>query len=119
MDHKVRYNSWSFITLVAVLVIMIVSSALASYARFVVAKDYYFHVEAPCDTSEGNECFTRSCDDYCPPNGLESYRVFKLPAAEYYRCIDNACSNICTTNGTICEEIKCSLETGDSCDIAL
>ena len=107
----------SFYILLCVLVGIIGLSFFSSFARFVVAKDYNFHVEIPCEPMDSN-CFVRDCDDYCPPNALESYRVFVMPAQLYSGCTDNTCSNICLTNGTSCTEILCSAETGDSCSLS-
>lgn len=106
----------SFYILLIALLGIICLSFFSSFTRFVVAKDYNFHVEIPCVPTENN-CFVRDCDDYCPPNGLESYRAFVLPAELFSECTDNTCSNICLSNSTKCSEIICSSENGDACSL--
>ncbi len=110
---SVKYINVSFVTLTTILILMIVSATTASYTRFVLAKDYKFQIEAPCDNTT-EECFQRSCDEYCPPNGLELYRVFSMPAKYYSQCTDNSCLNVCEHKGK-CTEITCSVGNGDSC----
>ncbi len=106
----------SFYILLFALLGIICLSFFSSFTRFVVAKDYNFHVEIPCE-STGTNCYIRDCDDYCPPNGLESYRVFIMPAQLYGECDNNSCKNICLNNKDTCEEIKCSFENGDDCSV--
>lgn len=107
----------TFYILLSVLLSIVSLSLFSSFTRFVVAKDYNFHVEIPCEPTSEGTCFVRDCDDYCPPNGLESYKVFVIPALLYDKCTDNSCSNICLTNGSLCSEIQCSLENGDTCTV--
>jgi hypothetical protein len=94
----------------------LVFTFLTAYTKYMFAKDYEFYIEAPCDpTSE--TCFVRDCDDYCPPNGLDTYRAYMIPASTFPNCTDNSCSNICLEDATAdqCTEILCDAEVGDSC----
>ncbi len=108
----VKHSFWIFSGFIIVLILI---SVAASFAHFFVAKDYFFHVEAPCDETSEN-CFVRSCVDYCPPNVLESYKVYEMPAALYSQCSDNSCKNVCEVSGQ-CTEISCSPENEDSCTV--
>lgn len=89
---------------------------LVSYTKYIYAKDYTFLVEASCDPLT-QSCYVRDCEDYCPPNELESYTVFAISAADFSSCTDNSCSNVCLnpTTAEKCEEITCDIENGDDC----
>lgn len=82
---------------------------LSAYARFWVFKNYTFLVEAPCDP-ETQICYVRSCDEYCPPNGLETYTVYEINAGNFSSCSDNSCLNVCLDSEEIssCVEIPCT-----------
>lgn len=87
---------------------------LTAFTKYIYAKDYIFLVESTCDP-ELHTCFVRDCEDYCPPNALESYRVFSIQAKDFHLCTDNSCSNICTDSSTsaMCEELTCEPENDD------
>lgn len=89
---------------------------LTAYTKYIYAKDYVFFVEAPCDT-ETEQCFVRSCDDYCPPNEFETYKTFAVPATLFAQCTDNTCQNICLNENmqTLCKQIVCDSDNGDDC----
>ena len=92
---------------------MVLVIVLSSFARFIFAKSYIYHVEIPCDST--NEiCYTRSCDDYCPPNGLGEYKVYSITASDFKYCTNNSCANICESTQK-CKKIECNSENGDSC----
>ncbi len=116
--ERSRQNQKSFYILLLALMSIVLLSFFSAFARFVLAKDYNFHVEVPCEPSENN-CFTRDCDDYCPPNGLENYKVFVMPATLYAQCDNNACENICVDNNNLCSEIECSSDAGDTCSLVI
>ncbi len=98
---------WGF--LISVIVVLIVSFYIFYYEQ-----NYDFTVEAPCDASR-EICFQRDCSDgSCPPNDLDTYRVFLIPAGHFSECTDNSCLNICSDHG-ICTEQLCSARKGDSC----
>lgn len=108
---------------VRLLTIFVLSSLvftfLTAYTKYIFAKDYSFYIEAPCDPSTMS-CFVRDCDDYCPPNGLDTYRAYMIPASIFPACTNNSCENVCLDETTThqCEEIQCDEEAGDSCSHA-
>jgi hypothetical protein len=89
---------------------------LTAYTKFIFAKEYFFYIEAPCDT-ETQSCFVRDCDEYCPPNGLDTYSAYYLKASDFPSCTTNDCANICLNEITAdkCEMIPCDSLAGDSC----
>jgi len=105
-----------------VAIIMIVSTLLLSfvsltaYTKYIFAKDFNFIVEVFCNQEE-EVCFVRDCDEYCPPNGLETYSVFEIPAHLYSSCTSNSCENICLAEDSsyLCTRIICDNENGDVC----
>ncbi len=107
-------NSWSFFSVV--ILFIIVTVAISAYARFLYFQEYTFYVEAACDPEIEN-CYIRSCEDYCPPNELEVYKAFYIPANVFAQCTDNSCENICsdTTSGPVCEEIPCEADEETEC----
>jgi len=106
------------------LIIFVLASVLlvifSSYTRYLFAKDYFFFVEAPCD-EETQTCFFRRCDDYCPPNQLEVYSVYRIKASLYEQCTDNSCENICNDSASksTCELIPCNVDDGVECSEGL
>lgn len=86
------------------------------FSKYIFAKDYYFIIEAPCDQNS-KWCYSRSCDDFCPPNGLEEYHVFKLKASYFDQCNDNSCKNLCYTGAdlNICRPIPCNTSEDQQC----
>jgi hypothetical protein len=109
-------KKWGVVILVSFVVISLTLTYLTAYTKYIFAKEYTFYIEAPCD-SETMTCFTRDCEDYCPPNGLSEYRAYTIKASVFSSCTDNSCTNICQNSETAmqCEEIVCSEEDGDSC----
>ncbi|MEK7462311.1 MAG: hypothetical protein AAB618_01945 [Patescibacteria group bacterium] len=95
------------------IIISIFLITLSAYTRFIFAKDYSFYIEAACDPSS-EICFLRDCEEYCPPNELEHYKAFTIPAAAFEQCSDNSCSNICE-EGSVCERIECGASEEDVC----
>jgi len=113
--NRTSLRCWFLIVFVTISVILVF---LTAFTKYYFAKDYYFYVEAPCDeTSE--LCFVRDCDDYCPPNGLASYKAYYIKASLFDSCSNNSCTNICSSEATsnLCSEIKCDSENGDSCSV--
>jgi len=84
--------------------------------KFLILQDYEFYVEAPCDSTT-QTCFVRDCSeaDSCPPNNLDSYRVFYLKAKDFKKCDDNSCLSVCTNETIQCRELVCGETEGDSC----
>ena len=109
--NKEKINSTKLFTAFIFTLIVVVS--LSSYVRYIFAKEYEFHIEMPCN-SKTEFCNIRDCDDYCPPNGLDEYKVYKIPALLFRSCSDNSCSNICVGTNK-CQLIKCDAESGDTC----
>ncbi len=89
---------------------------LTAFTKFIFAKDYQFYIEGACDTTTQN-CFVRDCDDYCPPNGLDTYSAYYIKASDFPSCSSNDCANICLNGATTekCEVIECDSNAGDSC----
>lgn len=83
-----------------------------NFNKFVVTKNYDFFVEAPCDAAS-ESCHLRDCEDYCPPNGLSSYKVWKLVARDFSRCSDDSCEKECASGRVKCEPVPCDPEEGD------
>jgi hypothetical protein len=83
-----------------------------NFQKFVLAERYDFFVEAPCNPEE-ESCYLRDCDDYCPPNGLSSYKVWKIVARDFKRCDDDSCEAECERGEIVCEAIPCDPEVGD------
>jgi hypothetical protein len=101
-------------TLFAILIVMILAVIAGAYDKYFYTKNYDFFVEAPCDPLK-NVCFIRDCDDGCPPNGLEEYRVFTLSASDFNFCKDNSCLDECTSGSITCEETMCGDSEEDEC----
>ncbi len=87
-----------------------------AYAKYIFAKDYIFYIEGSCNP-ETQSCFVRNCDEYCPPNGLDTYSAYHIQAREYLKCTSNDCASICENSVTknVCEQITCDTGAGDSC----
>ncbi len=102
--------------LVLLTTISVVLVLLTGYTKYIYAEDYFFYVEAPCN-SDSQTCFVRDCDDYCPPNELEEYKTYLIKAEHFSNCTDNSCVNICEEGATsnLCEEIECNIDEGDDC----
>ncbi|OGG50593.1 hypothetical protein A2704_02340 [Candidatus Kaiserbacteria bacterium RIFCSPHIGHO2_01_FULL_54_36b] len=83
-----------------------------NYHKFVATKNYDFYVEAPCDETL-EVCYVRDCEDYCPPNGLATYKVWQLSAADFGRCADDSCDAECTSGEIACEAVPCDAEEAD------
>jgi len=99
-----------------VIFLSVVAVIAATAYRFLWVKDYVFIVEAACDPAV-EVCFYRDCDDYCPPNGLEYYRVFEVSAADFSTCSDNSCSRECMSGSIACSEVLCDAEAEDECSV--
>lgn len=108
---SLRIKILTILTTLSVLLVF-----FTAYTKYIHAKDYYFFVEAPCDETS-QTCFVRDCDEYCPPNELEIYKVFLIKAKDFNTCTENSCANICENTATedFCEEIMCDVENGDDC----
>lgn len=113
---KEYFSRQGVVILITFVVLSLLLTYITAYTKYIFAKDYSFYIEAPCDP-ESTTCFTRNCDDYCPPNGLADYRAFTIKASTFGSCTDNACSNICLNKSIAyqCEEILCDPLSGDTC----
>lgn len=103
-----------------VLAILVIGSlffvALTAFTKYLLFKDYTFLIEAACDPEE-QICYTRSCEDYCPPNGLEVFTVYEISASNFDSCTDNSCASICRFEQTasLCTEIFCEPSDDVTC----
>jgi hypothetical protein len=115
-DDRPQRHDVGLVLLSTFVFVALILISLTAYTKYIFAKDYNFYIEAPCDPTLMT-CFVRDCDDYCPPNGLSTYRAYMVSASVFPDCIDNSCTNICLsgTTSSLCEEIICSTEDGDSC----
>lgn len=79
-------------------------------------KSYYFTVEDTCNPKT-EMCFHRDCsvDGTCPPNGLSDYKVFKVRAGDFPRCLYNSCAVKCESGAISCTQVKCGASNEDSC----
>lgn len=94
---------------------MVVAVIAATSWFFLVRKDYEFVVEVPCDP-ETEICYARDCEEEeCPVNGLETYTVFTLRAADFARCADGTCLMECRTGEISCSEAICGESEEDVC----
>ncbi len=117
MDNQaVNRTSLRCLLLILFVTVSVALVFLTAFTKYFFAKDYYFYVEVPCDETTQN-CFVRDCDDYCPPNGLASYKAYYIKASLFESCTDNTCANICESDSSsqLCTEIACDTENGDSC----
>jgi hypothetical protein len=90
-----------------------VLAILVSVYIYAFRQDYTYVVEAACDPAL-DRCFTRDCEEEeCPPNEFSEYKLFSVPASVFPSCTDNACSNMCGSVSSSCEEIMCA--EGESC----
>jgi hypothetical protein len=95
--------------------LLVAGAILATTNQFLLKMDYDFVVEAPCDAGH-DTCFSRDCSvEECPPNGLESYRVFVVPANEFSRCTNDSCLAECSSQAIACTEIVCGDSEDDIC----
>ncbi len=98
-----------------ILSLSVVAVIASTGYKFLVLKDYNFIVEAPCDPA-GEVCFTRDCSTGdCPPNELENYRIFSVPAGDFPKCADNSCLDECVSGLIPCEETVCGDDPADEC----
>ncbi len=81
---------------------------LTAYTKYIFAKDYSFYIEGECNPTT-TTCFVRDCEEYCPPNGLDTYSAYYIDASEFSSCASNDCANICKNLETahLCEQIAC------------
>ena len=116
MPKKTGQVSRRIVLVVIVTMLSVLFVLFTAYTKYIYAQDYNFIIEAPCDPGEMT-CFVRDCDDYCPPNELEVYRAYEIPATDYNLCTDNSCTNICQNVDTMssCVPILCNLDNGDDC----
>lgn len=116
MSQEATPLSRTVVVIIIITFFVILFFTLTAYTKYIFAKDYTFIIETPCSTENG-VCYVRDCEEYCPPNKLEIYSVFYMPAYMYKECTGNSCENICFTAETshYCTEIICDKENGDDC----
>ncbi len=102
----------------SVLMLSVVVVVVAAGYKFLWLKDYNFIVEAECDPTSEN-CFHRDCSNAedCPPNGLENYRLFEVPASDFPKCMDSSCARECSKKSISCQEIDCGETESDECSV--
>ncbi len=103
------------VILVIFIAVSLVVVCITAYSKYWFFKDYFFLVEAPCDANS-RVCYIRDCnEEYCPPNELAEYTVYRLKAHTFAQCTDNTCMNVCDENRSLCTEISCSEAEGYQC----
>jgi len=94
-----------------VLWLLLLSVVLAvgySFYKYEYIQSFQYTVEASCDPAQ-QVCYQRDCSaGDCPPNDLDTFRVFTIPASEFENCADDSCTNICPSTDHQCTEIMCS-----------
>lgn len=117
METKKNYNIFFSTMLQALIILTILMVIFTTWYHFYKTKHFQFIVEAPCDINT-HTCYIRSCmeeGDYCPPNNLQSYRVFQINASDFEKCTDNFCLDECLEGDIACTEIECQEDTATSC----
>lgn len=102
-----------FLAAIALSILAVIS--ITAYS-FLYLKNYDFVTEAECNP-ETETCFYRDCseEDACPPNSLESYRVFTTSALDFKTCLTNSCLRKCINGEIQCEEQICGESEEDVC----
>jgi hypothetical protein len=109
---KMDLTNKIFLSVISLSVLVVL--CMAAY-KFFWLGNYNFIVEAECDPSSKN-CFYRDCSlEECPPNGIESYSMFKVSAADFSMCTDDSCLSECVAGTVSCQEISCDETSGDIC----
>lgn len=103
-DDKKGSNIFLYILLAGVLIVIIVS-----FYFFYFKKDYDFIVETQCNP-EVETCFYRDCSvaDSCPPNNLSYYNTYTLKASDFKACVNEDCTETCTTGAISCVKTECT-----------
>lgn len=104
-DNKNGSNIFLYILLAGVLVAIIVS-----FYSFYYKKNYDFFIETECNP-ETETCFFRDCistPDICPPNNLSYYNQYTIKAGDFKACINEDCTEACTTSTINCTKIECT-----------
>lgn len=97
------------------LLLSIVAVIFSTVQQFLVQKNYNFTLEAECDMAE-RSCFVRDCSSgECPPNELETYRIFEVTASDFNSCSQSDCLDECMSGVIQCIEVKCDSDAGDIC----
>lgn len=103
--------------LVLLLIAASVVAAIGATAwLFLAEKQYDFIVEDACDP-QAETCYVRDCsiENECPPNGLDSYKVFQIKAADFPLCSYNSCARKCASGIIACIPVPCDPDAGDTC----
>ena len=109
---KISLNKIIFV----VFLLLLVATIFRGMYVYYVSKEYYYVVEAFCD-SASEKCFERDCSvqDDCPPNGLSIYKKYFIKAHDFATCTDNSCANVCAQTQGICAQIICGADPTDIC----
>lgn len=108
MERSSKLFLWAISLSVAVVII-------ATGYKFLIQKDYNFLVEAECNPST-ETCFHRDCTVVeCPPNHLQDYKKFSVPASDFPKCSSDSCATECANHTITCKEIVCDKVAGDEC----
>ena len=101
---------------ITALIASVLCAVVFSLYKYWYTENFFFQIEAAC-TTDITQCFTRSCDEGdCPPNDLETYNMYRLPAKEFAQCEDNGCANLCGAGKSpSCALIPCTDDGESSC----
>ncbi len=75
-----------------------------NYYQYAILKNYDMYIEVQCDFSTESGCIRRDCnEEECPPNELESYKIYKIKAKDLAFCQDGTCYEECANMIISCE----------------
>ncbi|MBP6911681.1 MAG: hypothetical protein KBB88_00550 [Candidatus Pacebacteria bacterium] len=117
METKKNINIFFSTMLQTLIILTILMVIFTTWFHFYKTKHFQFIVEAPCDINT-DTCYIRSCTDegnYCPPNSLQSYRVFQINASDFDTCTENSCLTECLSGSIACTELLCEEDNVTSC----
>lgn len=78
-----------------ILALAMVASATHSFYKFLILRDYWLYIQAPCDPLM-NTCFVHDCEP-------EDVRCNTLPEGKfYYKILSTHASNLAGCEGEIC-----------------
>lgn len=103
--------------MIVIVWVLLLGSILSTAWFYLYKKDYTVVVETSCPEGAQN-CFQRDCTSSgaeCPPNELESYRVYKMKAVDFEVCKEDGCSKLCESGSMLCSPITCGDSTDDQC----
>lgn len=112
-EQKKNKNNNIFLSLLLIGVLAVVAM---SFYSFYYQKNYDFFVETNCDPDK-EICFYRDCEgdpDICPPNNLSYYNQYTINAKDFELCLNEDCTQVCSTGAINCVKTECTVEDTDA-----